>query len=427
MANQSLVRHVNERRILTLLRLEGASTRADIARRLSLTRSTITNLMDGLLARSLVREMTTSANRAPGELGRPGIDVSLNPSGAYFLGVEIDVGTVNFAILDLAGKVAETKAVRGRLDGPQDAIRHVAAFLDSVGRRRQFRDQIQAIGMTVPGLVRSDGLVVHLPVLGWKNVSLQQLAARKFDIPTFVENNTNAAAFGEIYTLPRQDHDCIVYLKLGIGCGGAAIINGRLLRGSTGTATEFGHIRLRENGPLCSCGRRGCLESFVNLAALGREYAPKTKFNDEQLAELPSKLVAAAAVGDRKARDALDIVGKNLATGLISLTNIFNPSEVVLGGIARPLIVDQLDRVKRDVRNGVVPGMEVPRLTLSSSGEFECAIGAAAIAHYESFDVSTIELGGDDETRQNRVPPVLPHDGTPTAARKSRHAARTSA
>ncbi len=392
MVNQSLVRYVNERRILTLLRVEAPSTRAKIARRLSLTRSTITHLVDDLLERKLLREMAPEDSGARRELGRPGINVSLNPSGAYFVGAEIDVGVVRFAVLDLAGKVAETEVIRGVLKRPQDAVRHITRFLDSLEQKKKFRGQIRGLGVTVPGLVRSDGLIVHLPVLGWKNVNFLEQATAKTRIPVFIENNTNAAAFGEIYTFPRPDRDFIIYLKLGIGCGGAAIMNGRLMRGSSGTAAEFGHLRVAKSGPVCTCGRRGCLESYVNLAALARAYAPGASLSDSEISALSGKVVAAAAAGEAKAEEVLDSIAEYLIMGLIGLTNIFNPSEIVLGGIMRPILADRLEQLRRGVRAGIMPGMSMPSFSLSAAGEFECAIGAAAIAHHESFDVSNIEL-----------------------------------
>jgi predicted NBD/HSP70 family sugar kinase len=392
MANQSLVRYVNARRVVTLLRIEGPSSRADIARRLSLTRSTITNVVDDLLRRKLLIEMPQQKTEGRRELGRPGINVRLNPAGAYFLGAEIDVGVVRFALLDLAGNVAETRMVDAETTRPEDAVERIADVHAALEQRPKHRGRIRALGLTVPGLVRSDGLVVHLPVLGWKNVKLLQLAAAQIDTPLFIENNTNAAAFGEVYTHPGPNRDFIVYLKLGIGCGGAAIMNGRLMRGGRGTAAEFGHMRVADTGPLCSCGRRGCLESFVNLAALAAGFAPGQKFEMSELVALSAKVAKAERAGVPRAREIVESITAHLVTGLVSLTNIFNPAEIVLGGLMRPLFAPHMPKLAQGVRSGIVPGMAVPQLRLSAGEEFECAIGAASIAHHESFDVSNIEL-----------------------------------
>jgi predicted NBD/HSP70 family sugar kinase len=392
MANQSLVRYVNARRVVTLLRIEGPLPRADIARRLALTRSTITNVVDDLLRRKLVAEMPQQKVEGRRELGRPGINVRLNPAGAYFLGAEIDVGVVRVALLDLAGNVAERRMVSADTSRPEDAVSCIREIQAGLEQRPRYRGKIRALGMTVPGLVRADGLVVHLPVLGWKNVKLLQMAAPQFDTPLFIENNTNAAAFGEVYTHPGPHRDFIVYLKLGIGCGGAAILNGRLMRGGTGTAAEFGHMRVADDGPRCSCGRRGCLESFVNLAALAAGYAPGREFDMPALVALSAEVAAAEKAGDPRARQVVESITRHLITGLVSLTNIFNPNEIVLGGLMRPLFAPHMAALIQGVRAGIVPGMAVPPLRLSAGEEFECAIGAASIAHHESFDVSNIEL-----------------------------------
>ena len=392
MANQTLVRNVNVRRVITLLRVEGPTPRADIARRLSLTRSTITNVVDDLIRRKLVVEMPQEKSEGRRELGRPGINVRLNPNGAYFLGAEIEVGVVRFALLDLAGTVAEKRTVNADTTRPEDAVETIRAVHASLEQRPKYRGKIRALGLTVPGLVRSDGLVVHLPILGWKNVKLLQLAAAQMEAQLFIENNTNAAAFGEVYTHPGPGRDFIVYLKLGIGCGGAAIMNGRLMRGGRGTAAEFGHMRVADGGPLCSCGRRGCLESYVNLAALSQGFAPGEKLEIGALMTLPAKVAAAVMNDVPRAKEITESITGHLITGLVSLTNIFNPSEIVLGGLMRPLLSAHLPRIMQGVRSGIVPGMAMPKLNLSAGEEYECAIGAASIAHHQSFDVSNIEL-----------------------------------
>lgn len=395
MADQTFARYVNERRILTQLRLQGAMPRAELARRLALTPATITNLVENLAADALVMEQRAVRDEwVRRDVGRPGVDIALNPAGGYFLGAEIGVGVVRFALLDLALGVIDSETARlATTIGPAAAVEAIAAYVERLERHKGLEGRLRSIGITVPGLVRSDGYVVHLPILGWKDVNLRSLGEVALSVPVFVENNAHAAAFGEVYTQPGLQTDAIIYLKLGTGCGGAAIINGRLLRGASGTGSEFGHVRIHKTGMRCSCGQEGCLETFVNIAALDRAYRPGQAFGVDGLSALPAMVARAAADGDRSAGAAMDELAGNLIIGLTSLVNIFNPSTIVLGGIMRPVLAARLEAVGHAVGAGIVPGMVKPQIRLSTLGEMECAVGAAAIAHHQAFDVSNIEIG----------------------------------
>ena len=390
MTNQIFIRNMNERRVLTLLRQEGKLSRAEIARRLSLTRSGVTYLVDALLALNLVTEATAGPTPSR-ELGRPGVALSLNPTGHYFLGVEIGVAVMRFALVDMALQQARTKTLDlPHSPDPQHAVSLIKNFLDECEADARYKDRIRAIGITVPGLVRSDGFVLHLPILGWRNVNFLALVKQSFNLSVSIENNANAAAFGEVYCNPKQSHDLILFLKLGNGCGGAAIINGQLLRGTSGVATEFGHMRVSDHGPLCHCGQTGCLETHVNLAALARYLSQEgATINSD-----PAAVATAIVAGNTAATAAARKLETHLATGIVNLTNIFNPSDIVLGGSLRPILALGLDTLRAEVARRIIPGMQPPNINLSTISQFECAIGAAAIAHHEQFDTTALSLAG---------------------------------
>jgi predicted NBD/HSP70 family sugar kinase len=395
MADQTLARFVNELRILTLLRTHGPASRADLARKLSLTPSTITRLVSELEQRELVREVRQAAvaRGVVRDVGRPGVSIELEPSGGYFLGVEIGVGIIRIALLDLSATVVSSTAHSvSKTLTPREAVDQIAAGLKALERDRRFKGRIRSMGVTVPGLVQLDGFIVYLPILGWKNVNFTELLKRKISLPCLVENNANAAAFGSVYTQPSIPSLCTIFLKLGTGCGGAAIINGRLLRGATGTAGELGHIRLTQHGHRCHCGQIGCLESWVNLSALSRAWRGTEEISSEDANELPAKIVDAAAAGDPAAKKAIQSLLDHLSLGIVSLVNIFNPSTIMLGGAIQPILKPRLDDIRGTVARGIVPGITIPDVRVSPLGEFECAIGAACLAHHNAFDISKVDL-----------------------------------
>ncbi|MBZ9935757.1 ROK family transcriptional regulator [Mesorhizobium sp. BR1-1-16] len=397
MADQTLARYVNERGVLTLLRVHGPSSRADMARQLSLTPATVTRLVTEMIERGLVREEPRGAAREGREPGRPAVGVALAPDGAYFLGVEIGVGVLRFALLDLAAKVTLTsERIIPRTTPPEAIAVMIGEELAARAADPRFRGRIRSVGVTVPGLVTLDGYVVHLPILGWKELNLKALLAAAVPLPAIVENNATAAAFGAVYTQPELPSDCTIFLKLGTGLGGAAIINGRLLRGGSGTAGEFGHVRIADEGPRCSCGQVGCLETFVNLAALASLWSGRDHSGESEATMLPATVAAAAEAGNPGAVIAIDHLAERLGRGVVSLVNIFNPTMIVLGGVMRPVIERMIPVFEAVVAAGIVPGMRMPDIRLSALGLHECAIGAATIAHHRAFDLSNFDLAVRD-------------------------------
>lgn len=392
MVDQTLAKYLNELRILTILRTQGPASRADIARRLGVTPATITRLINSLIDRDLAEETKTRADKdVLREPGRPGGRVSLKPNGAFFLGVEIGVGVIRFAVLDLMANVIDSseKIVRRELS-PYDAVTSISDHLNALDSH--VKPKVMSVGVTVPGIVTSEGYVINLPILGWKAIDLLGALSGAINVPCFVENNANAAAFGAVYTQPSLPSICTIFLKLGTGCGGAAIVNGRPLRGANGTAGEFGHIRLSDQGALCSCGQRGCLESWVNLGALARNYLGRDDLTERQFAALPAEVVAEADAGNTKAHDALSQFTHWMSLGIVSLINMFNPSTVILGGVMRPVLACTIQGIRDRVQRDIIPGVPVPDVRLSELGKFECAIGAATIAHHHAFDISRVEI-----------------------------------
>lgn len=394
MADQTLARFVNERSILTLLRAGGGASRATISRALGLTPATISRLTADMLKRGLLLETTAAETPATErEPGRPGIGVAVNPDGAFFIGVEIGVGHARLLLLNLCAEPVEAREERlVRPITPTEAVDLVARFHSEMEANPRYRGKIGAGAVTVPGLVTTAGHVVNLPILGWRDIDFHTMLAAVPGIGLSVENNANAAAFGAFYTRPEAPAPCTVFLKLGAGCGGAAIVNGRLLRGADGTGMEPGHINIGDPGVTCNCGQRGCLETWVNLAALSRSYLGREPAPGEDLSLLPETVAVAHAEGSPEAARAVDSLAAHLVTGIVSLVNLFNPSQIILGGIMRPVLARCLGAVHGGVAGRIIPGTRVPEIRLSHLDTYECAIGAACLAHHRAFDLSNLEL-----------------------------------
>lgn len=202
------------------------------------------------------------------------------------------------------------------------------------------QDRVLGICAAAPGSVSvNDGVVLLAPnIPGWKNISLGRTLENHFSVKTLINNDARLAAYGEWKKGSGTGHSNLLYFTLSTGIGGGIIVNGRLLQGEIGIATEVGHITLDADGPLCSCGHHGHLEAFSSGTAIEKYIQDKIgegkcdteAFNNQ----LPSsaEIAGAARAGNPLAKEAFDRAGYYLGIGVTNYLHIFNPSCIIFGG-----------------------------------------------------------------------------------------------
>jgi len=388
-ADQESIRKVNTSIVLNVLRLYAPVSRAELAAKTKLNRSTVSNIINALIDEGLVLELDTMESK----IGRPGIALALKPEAGAVVGVEIGVGFISVILTDFVANVLWRKWIEISPSKAQiEIISEAEKLIDqalSVAEEKNLR--LLGIGLGVPGLVNTkQGELLFAPNLGWKNVPLRLMWNQRFRLPLYVENEANLAALGEYYFGVGREVDNLIYLSSGVGLGGGLIINGKLFKGGFGLAGEIGHIQRDPAGEMCGCGRQGCWETQVGpRAVLQRvrrsiEADPDnvlTKHVNGDLDKLTfNQVVDCALQGDQLCRSALEEVGKNLGTGIADLANIFNPEMVVIGGafsygqeILLPVLEDTLSTetlpaVKKDLR-----------VIFSEHGADACVLGAIAV------------------------------------------------
>lgn len=249
--------------------------------------------------------------------------------------------------------------------------------------------------MGVPGLVDSHtGTLLFAPNLKWENVPLHEILQSTFDVPIFVENEANLAALGEYFFGAARGYDDVLFISAGVGLGGGVVRNGRLFRGKTGFASEFGHMTINPDGELCNCGNRGCWETLVSQSVLFRfirrtieseRTSLLTDLTHGDLKRLSVPVVVQAAhAGDTVARDALEQIGHYLGIGIASLVNALNPDLVVFGGILSlagvfilPVLEDELNR--RALRWSAA----ATKVVLAQHGSDACMMGGVATVYQD--------------------------------------------
>lgn len=250
-----------------------------------------------------------------------------------------------------------------------------------------------AAGISAPGPVDlGRGIITTPPNLpGWRDVPLGRFVGERLGVPAWIENDANAAALAEHRLGAGKGSSHMLLVTVGTGIGGGLILDGRVYHGTSGGAGEIGHMQLEPEGPVCGCGRRGCLEALASGRALETVAQAIAAEDPEGLvARLASSegvspdariLDLAADGGDAKADEAVRRAGRYLGAGLTNLVDVFNPELIVIGGSLRKSGERYLGEARRVVeRDAFRQHLADVRIVEAALGDGAPAIGAALIA-----------------------------------------------
>ncbi len=266
----------------------------------------------------------------------------------YLLGIDIGGTKLAGALADSEGRLLhKMRHPTEAHQGSQHVLDGIICLAQEVLTQANIASSdVSCIGVSCPGPVDCETGIMYSPpnLPGWGEVPLAEILQREFGIPARFENDANAAALAEHKFGAGVGYKNMVYLTMSTGIGGGIIIDGRIYRGAHGSAGEVGHQTLMPDGPLCGCGKRGCLEALCSGTALSRiiqgevERHPESlmlKLADGQAEKLaPPVLVAAAKAGDETALEIWETAGYHLGWGLANLANILDPEIFILGTIA---------------------------------------------------------------------------------------------
>lgn len=393
--NAREVRQNNRAAVLRSLVMSSPTSRAQLAAECGLSLASVTNLVSELIADGLVVEQGS----LPSGGGRPIGMLSPRPDGAAFIGVDVGEHGVTVELFDLAMHPLERvfRAVRARSVTPQRLATTLRRAVDEV--RSAGEDQrIAGIGLGLPGIVATsagDESVLYAQTLGWKPVAVDRLLPDS-DLPVFADNGAKTLATAELWHGAARGVGHGIVALLGRGVGAGLISNGRVLRGASSSAGEWGHTKVSLGGPHCACGARGCLEAYVGAEALARRWSDTSAaaVDDDPERVVPA-LLAAAEGGDEIARKVVDETVEMVGIGLANVVNLLNPECVVVGGWAGLQLMEVAsDRIATAVIDNTLdrPAAQC-RVVPSQIGVDAVALGAALLP-LEAFIDGDVELPG---------------------------------
>src|SRR4051794_26775459 len=385
------LRTANRRHVIETLRTTGSMTRSALARATGLSRTTISTLLGELIEQGIVTEATDGGGARRGA-GRPATVVQLDHSAGAAVSIDVGARHLAVAIGDLAHRVLAERwvplpAAHEADDGLDRAAELVRETLAEAGVERS---AVIGAGMGLPAPISQPaGLVASSNILpGWAGVQVADEMSERLGVPVFVENDSNLGALAESAWGAGAGFDQLAYIKAATGIGAGLVQDGKLFRGTTGTAGEIGHTTVAEDGPICRCGNRGCLELYAGgvalLEALHQSHPDVETL--EQVVELAQENHPACA---RVLADA----GRHIGVAIANQINLFNPRRIVVGGelagAGETVLAPMRVAAERSAVQAAVEAVEIVPGVLGQRAE---VLGGLALVLFEPWRFGADEL-----------------------------------
>jgi predicted NBD/HSP70 family sugar kinase len=337
-ATRSTSREINRRIALTVIHEHQPISRAELARRMKVTRGVAGVLVQELIDRELIYEGATGE----AAFGRKPTLLHIKTHDRLAVAVDIRFSRTFLMVCDLSGRQLALEAYDTIFSIPE-FVRDLAGRIRRLVRTHGITGGIEGVGVAVPGMVdQRTGQVLKAPALGWQAVDLRSQISAATGLPVQIENSGRACTLAHLW-LGRGEAarpQNFVYVGVSDGVGVGIVINGELLRGTDHIAGEFAHVPLNMDGPKCMCGANGCWEAYIsNLATLSRYFGWNlSKLSPNKLRDAKPgsftvlDLIARARGGDSKAMDALQSTARFMGLGLATVVNTINPECIYLDG-----------------------------------------------------------------------------------------------
>lgn len=394
----SLIKKMNTRNILNIIRKKGPISRSEIAELTELTPATISNITGELIDNNLIVEGESGDSSG----GRKPIMLRIRCDYYRVVGIYLGSRKIKIIASDLMANSKYKKEIRYTKERvtPEEVKEIISKEVKGIiDKYKDKGKKVVGIGIGIHGLVDTEkGISVFAPNLYWKNVKIKEIFEKEFDIPVFVDNNTRTMGLGENWFGTGKNVSSFFCLNIEYGMGGSLFINDQAFRGASFGAGEIGHTTVDVNGEECSCGNRGCLETVASVKALLKHAFIGYEQNKDSLIfqgksvssvqDIDSNdIFEAAKLGDSFAVSLIREIGEKIGIGIANIINMFNPELVIINGeiisTGDILLTPIVETVKK---KGFGSSVNAAEIVLSKLGNVAYLKGAVVLATQHIFD-----------------------------------------
>ncbi len=381
-ASRSLMRDINVSLLIELIRRSGQISRAELARQSQLSAPAVSSIVERLLSRGIVVEVTT----APSSGGRPPVLLSVDPKAGYVVGIKLRGDGLTTVVCDLDTRViCSVEHYFSLVGDPMAALDAIETETRRALRKAKVPlSKVLGIGVGLSGIIDSSiGVCRFSHLLQWNDVELAGPLRRRLGLQVWVENDVNTLAVAEKWAGDALAANDFLTLSVGRGVGLGIVIERSLYRGAQGASGEFGHMVVEPGGPKCECGRFGCLEALVGEGAIRRRISERKGHDISR-----DELLTLIDLGDSATVEVVESAGRKLGLAVANVVTLLNPELLIICGEGTSLGDAFLDPIVNAVRQQTFAnlGRDLD-VRIQSWGDDAWAVGAATLVLRESFNM----------------------------------------
>ncbi|NOU84538.1 ROK family protein [Paenibacillus sp. LMG 31460] len=324
--DQDVIRLHNKQMILEIIKKSRPISRAEITKITKLSPTSVGRIVGELCEQGLVRETALTSVG----VGRKAIMLDIDPQAVYTIGVDIGKKAIKFGVMEFSGELLHEERVEhvALQTTPEATAAVISETINLIIANKNLdKSKIIGIGIGVPGVIDHErGIVQYSSTLGWRNIPLAQFIQDKLHILTVIDNDLKVKILAEYLLGSAQGSRKTALIELGTGVGSSLIIDGDIFRGGSNSAGELGHTTLDPNGNMCECGKRGCLQTYIDESAILHEANRIKETADIQ------QLFAAAQNEENWAQDIISRTSLYIGITINNIVCMYNPDAVILCG-----------------------------------------------------------------------------------------------
>lgn len=394
--NVNLMKDYNKQLVLRTIQKHGPISRVEIANRIDLSRPSVSEIVSILIEEQWIEEKSSEIKVR----GRQPIPLDINKEKKVIIGLEIGAYSTKVIVSNLKAEILKEIVIEMDVHkNPNEMIEYLGKQINIITETYETKQiEILGIGVGMHGLVDTEkGENIFAPNLGWRNVQIKSILENITQLKVIIDNDCNSAAVAEMWFGQGKDESNFISVIVDYGVGASIINNGAIFKGSHHVTGQIGHITIDPDGPLCSCGNYGCLETLTSETAILKKVKRKLKIGEksnilnqkDKLEDLTiDDFYNAVNNGDEFCINIAQEVARNLGLGFTILINLFGPRFIVLGG-SLTKISDALIPIIKEVIQLKVMGeaaKQTPIIT-SALGNDLYTIGAASLIVEDIFSL----------------------------------------